>query len=140
MDDNTQSKIEHLKMIQGVVTRMAGNSAQMKAWTVSLVTAILVFSGVSDNPHWLVGLGGCFPVVALWIMDARYLHLERCYIALYSEAMSGNEIDDFDLDYRPYVGKVDSVIHIARSWSVGGFYGPILVAMMVLLTILFCRG
>ena len=49
-------------MVQGV-TRMAGNSALMKAWAVSLVTAAFVFSGVAEDPNWLIGVGGCIPVI-----------------------------------------------------------------------------
>ena len=80
MADDAQTTVEHLKLVQGVVARMAGNSAQMKAWAVSLVTAAFVLSGLSDEPHWLIPLGGCIPVIAFWTMDAKYLHLERCYI------------------------------------------------------------
>jgi len=135
-----QARIEHLKMIQGVVSRMAGNSAHMKTWAVSLVTATLVFSGVSDHPHWLVGVGGCVPVIAFWIMDAKYLHLERCYIALYSKVLSGKDIQDFDLDYRSYAANIDSVRQVAWSWSVRNFYVSLLAVMIALMIILFCRG
>ena len=85
-------------------------------------------------------MGGCFPVVALWIMDTRYLHLERHYITLYSEVLSGNKVKDFDLNYRPYVSNVDLIWRVAWSWSVSVFYGFLLAIMMALLVILFCRG
>ena len=136
MNGDIQAKVEHLKMIQGIVARMAGNSAQMKTWAVSLVTAAFVFSGLSKDPHWLVGLGGCVPVVAFWIMDARYLHLERCYIKLYSAVMSGDTVKEFDLNYCKQVKNVASVWRIAWSWSVCTYFGSLLVLMMVLLVIL----
>lgn len=128
--------VEHLKMVQGIVTRMADNSAQMKTWAVSLVTATLAFSGLSDDPHWLIGAGGCVPVIAFWTMDARYLHLERCYIKLHAEIVAGASIEPFDLNYRPQAAAVDSVWKIARSWSVCTFYGSLLVVMVALLVIL----
>ena len=123
-------------MVQGVVTRMAGNSAQMKTWTVSLVTAVFVFSGVSDDPHWLIGAGGCVPVIAFWTMDARYLHLERCYIKLYEAVVTGESGTTFDLNYRPHVATVDSAWKVAWSWSVCMFYGPLLAVMAALLIFL----
>ena len=123
-------------MVQGVVTRMAGNSAQMKTWAVSLVTAAFVFSGVSDDPHWLVAVGGCIPVIAFWTMDARYLHLERCYIKLHETIVSGSSVAPFDLNYRPHVSTVDSSWEIAWSWSVCRFYGSLLAIMLGLLIIL----
>ncbi len=136
MTDDSQNMVEHLKMVQGVVTRMAGNSAQMKTWAVSLVTAVFVFSGLSDDPHWLIGVGGCIPVIAFWTMDARYLHLERCYIKLYEAVVTGTSVAPFELNYRPHAATVDSVWRVALSWSVYTFYGPLLTVMLVLLAIL----
>ena len=126
-------------MVQGVVTRMAGNSVQMKTWAVSLVTATFVFSGLSDSQHWLIGVGGCIPVIAFWAMDARYLHLERCYIKLYEAVVAGAS-KPFELNYRPYVATVDSVWSVAWSWSVCLFYGPLLVVMVALSAILVIVG
>ncbi len=126
------SKVEHLKMVQGVVARMAGNGARMKTWTVSLAAAVVVFSGLSDDPHWLVGAGGCAPVIVFWIMDARYLHLERCYVKLHDAIVAGAEVRPFDLDYRAYASQVASVWSVGRSWSVAAFYGALLAAMAAL--------
>ena len=136
MNEDKQTKIEHLKLIQGIVTRMAGNSSQMKTWAVSLVTATFVFSGLSDDPHWLVPLGGCIPVIAFWVMDARYLHLERCYIELYSAVLQNKGVKEFDLDYQPYIDNIASVWRIAWSWSVCRFFGALLIVMLILLGVL----
>ena len=129
-------KLEHLKMLQDVIARMAGNSTQMKTWAVSLVTAAFVFSGLSDDSHWLVAAGGCVPVIAFWVMDARYLHLERCYIRFYEAIVAGTPVMLFDLNYRPYAADVPSIWRVARTWSVVGFYGVLLVFLLVLIAIL----
>ncbi len=126
-----QQKIEHLKLIQGVVTRMAGNSAQVKTWSVSLVTAVVVFTGLSDNPHWMIALGGLVPVVAFCLMDAQYLRLERCYRKLYAQAVKEDAIELFDMDFRPYMSSVDSVWRVIFSWSVIGFYGSLFAIVLV---------
>ena len=136
MADDSQTMVEHLKMVQSVVTRMASNSAQMKTWAVSLVTAAFVFSGLSDDPHWLIGVGGCIPVIAFWTMDARYLHLEKCYIKLYEAVVTRASVTTLDLNYRPHVPTVDSIWRVAWSWSVCTFYGSLLVLMFALLAIL----
>lgn len=136
MTNDLSKMVDHLKMVQGVVTRMAGNSAQMKTWAVSLVTACLVFSGLSDEPHWLLGVGGCVPAIAFWIMDARYLHLERCYIRLHEAIVTGASVAPFDLNYRPHAATVDSVWKVAWSWSVSTFYGSLLIVMLALLVFL----
>ena len=123
-------------MVQGAVTCMAGNSARMKTWAVSLVAATIVLSGLSDDPHWLIGLGGCVPVVAFWSMDARYLHLERCYIKLHEAIVTGTAIEPFDLDYRLHASRVGSTWRAVRSWSVCTFYGSLLAVMIALLIFL----
>ena len=136
MNDELQRTAEHLKMVQGIVARMAGNSAQMKTWAVSLVTACLVFSGLSDDPHWLIGAGGCVPVIAFWTMDARYLHLERCYVKLHEAIVAGESVAFFDLDHRPYSAKAGSPCRIAWSWFISTFYGSLFIVMIALLVFL----
>ncbi len=140
MNDDRQNAAEHLKLVQGVVARMASASAQMKTWAVLLVAAALVFSGLSDNTHWLIGLGGCIPVIAFWSMDARYLHLERCYIKLYQAVLDGKAIRPFDLDYRPFVNSVGSVWNVAWSWSVFRFYGALLAVNLAFFVFLLLFG
>ena len=98
---DSSDKVEHLKMVQRVIARMAGNSVQMKAWTVPLVSAVVVFTGLSDDPHWLIGVGGCLPILSFWLMDAKYLHLERCYRKLHQGIVEGVPVKSFDLDSAP---------------------------------------
>ena len=119
-------------MVQTIVTRMAGNSAQMKTWAISIVTAVVVFSGLSESPHWLIGAGGCVAVVAFWIMDARYLYLERCYTKLYEAISTGASTTPFDLNYRHHAAMVDPVWKVAWSWSVCIFYGSLFTIAIVL--------
>ena len=140
MSSESQHTAVHLQMVQAVIARLAGNSAQMKTWTVSLVTAAYVFSGVSADPHWLIGAGGVIPVLAFWWMDANYLHLERCYRKLYEALLAREELRSFDLDYRPYAGSVDSTWRVARSSSVWPFYGALLAVILVLVAILVTIG
>ena len=140
MSESDHRTTEHLKLVQSVVARMAGNSAQLKTWTVSLVAACIVFSGLSDDPHWLIGVAGCVPVLAFWAMDARYLHLERCYIRLHEEIAGGRPVAPFDLDFKPYSSEIDSPLRIARSWSVGTFYGSLIVVLLMLIAFLAIRN
>ena len=50
-------RIKHLKLIQNIITCMAGNSARMKTWAVSLAT-VFVLSGVTGTSHWLMVWAG----------------------------------------------------------------------------------
>lgn len=136
MDENKKYTLEHLKLIQSVITRMANNSAQMKTWTVSLVTAVIAFSGLSDNPHRLVPLAGLIAVFAFWRMDAKYLHLERCYIKLYDAVLEVRGIRKFDLNYEKFKNNVDSTWKIMLSWSASGFYMSLSIVLIVVMIII----
>ena len=136
MQDDSYILIEHLKLVQSVVNRMAGNSALVKTWTIPAVAAILVFSGIADFPHWLVAFGGCILVIAFWTLDARYLQLERSYIKLYDAVADQSSVKPYDLDSSPYITEVGSVWNIAWSWSVLSFYAPLFLITLALFIVL----
>jgi hypothetical protein len=77
----------HLEMIQAVITRMAGNSFQMKGWSVALASAVTGFAA-SKESHLSVAAFTLVPAGAFWALDAYYLALERLYRALYNKAVT----------------------------------------------------
>lgn len=126
-------------MVQGVITRMGGNSAQIKTWSVSIVTAVFVFSGLSGDPHWLTCLGGGIAVVAFWLMDAEYLRLERCYVKLYEAVATGEKVIRFSLDYRPYETETGSILKVMWSRSIWRFYLTLLIVIFLLAIFIFLK-
>jgi hypothetical protein len=74
--------IEHLKMLQAIITRLAGNSAQCKSWCITIVSAIVAFAGAMKEAHF-VALG-IIPIVIFGFLDAAYLANERAYRDLYN--------------------------------------------------------
>ncbi len=58
MNGGSQHPVAYLQLVQGVIGRMAGNSARMKTWAVFRTSAAYAVSGVSAGPHWLIGAGG----------------------------------------------------------------------------------
>lgn len=64
----------YLPILQGVITRMASNSANCKAWCVALVSAILVVVADTLSPRyvWIAGV----PTALFCLLDAYYLGLE----------------------------------------------------------------
>lgn len=90
-------KINHLEMIQGVISRMAGNSFSLKGWAVTLVAGIFALSSKdTDKLYFLVAY---IPIIAFWGLDAYYLLQERLYRTLYNKVrkLPENEIN-FDMD------------------------------------------
>ena len=66
----------YLEMMQGNVERMAGNSANCKAWMVTIVSALMTLQCSIDTlKGWI--LLGVLPILLFWYLDVYYLHLER---------------------------------------------------------------
>jgi hypothetical protein len=74
-------EVEHLKLIQGVVGRMASNSFLIKGWTITLTAALLGLAKADSEAAFAWINVGVIAVFAL--LDSYYLATERSYRALY---------------------------------------------------------
>ena len=78
---NTENKIRHLEMIQGVINRMASNSFMLKGWAVTLVAGIFALAAKdTDKLYFLVTY---IPVIIFLGLDSYYLLQERLYRSLF---------------------------------------------------------
>lgn len=88
----------HLDMIQRVVDRLAGNSAQIKTWTIAMLAALLLFSRTMAEGEDRVSVG--FAMLALTVvfsaLDGYYLRQERLFRRLYDRV---RQIDPDLVDY-----------------------------------------
>ena len=75
----------YLSTLQGIINRMAANSASCKNWCISIVSAILVFSTSTKQPQsiWIA----LIPCILFAWLDAYYLSIERQIVELYREAV-----------------------------------------------------
>ena len=105
-------KVEHLNIIESVITRMAGDSLQIKCWCLAIVSAAIVISRS-------VIIAACvLPVMLFCYLDVKYLSLEKAYRNLYDEVRQKDESEiDFSMRFTP-VPKIISF----KSWSVWPFY------------------
>ncbi len=76
-------QLKHLEFIQNVITRMNTNSFQIKAWAVTLVSALLALFASTKNDYFV--LVAICPAVVLWFLDAYYLMQERKFRGLYDD-------------------------------------------------------
>lgn len=132
-----KNKIEHLKMIEEIIKRMASNSFYLKGWSVSLLSAILVFAKLeADICFIFVAL---LPTIAFWYLDSFYLQIERKYRILYKKVQDdyNNEKDDVILfDMNTSKIKVDNVIRIMFSKSILPIYLTIIGIIILLFIII----
>ncbi len=94
---------------------------------------MLAFAGAAPDPAPLVVLAALVPVLMLWVLDARYLRLERLFRRLYDTVRRGAAAEPFTMDVTRFEADEASTLAIAASWSVSWFYGTIAIVLMVAL-------
>jgi len=114
---------KHLEFIQTVIARLASSSTATKGWGLTVSTAAFGFSATKAVPV-VAGLG-LVVVIFFGILDSYYLREERLFRYLYDDARRG-KVEVYSMNKNEYSSKCKrwSVI---RSWSVLGFYGPLLL-------------
>ena len=130
MDELSEKHIAHLGMIQGVINRMAANSFALKALAVTIAAAIIAITGTQQNVPSSVSYVGLFPVLVFWLMDAKYLRLERLYRKLYDHIRQGRKFEAFSMSTKMFEKCVSHSLMIAVSWSVVWFYLAISAALV----------
>jgi len=129
-----EKKLKHLELIQGVISRMAGNLFYLRGWVVTLVAGVLVLLAQLD--------GGKLPIVFLalitllfWCYDGYFLAQERMYRDLYNKVRKQKEEEiDFSMDTSEFKGKVQNTILFCMfSPTLRYFYCLLLLATLYLI-------
>lgn len=126
-------KLKHLELIQGVITRLATNSFQLKGWSVVLVSALFALA-VPGSRAAFVYLA-YIPAIVFWGLDGYFLWQERLYRALYDHVRAQADADiDFSMDTSRFRGGR------GRSWSEAtlsrtllAFHGVLILAIFVVM-------
>ena len=121
-------RIEHLKMIQAVITRMAQNSFLIKGWTVTLVAALFALAANDSNPALVVI--ALVPTVGFWLLDAFFLRQERLFRALYDSVRGASGTVDFSMKTDSSAPKT-GLTAVGFSLTLAAFYGFILVTILI---------
>lgn len=126
----------HISMLQGIINRMAGNSANCKNWTVTLVAAMLVLL-IDKNmqiPNTLICL---IPIGLFYLLDCYYLGLERLCVSSqknFLERIYNNEGYVENLykveDFKDRCAQICNTVKAMNSVSTNPFY--LIVAIVVL--------
>lgn len=138
MDDHT---IEHLKLIVAVVTRLGQNSFAIKGWAVALVAGIFVVANTRTGPYYF--LIALLPTLAFWGLDAYYLRQERLFRRLYDSIRTATESEmqsnPFSMDTSPYNAQVPTWWCTCWSKTIAWLYGPIVLLILVLTSVVYVR-
>ncbi len=131
------SSVQHyLGTLQGVINRMAANSANCKTWCVTLVSAIAVVISTKGQPDfvWIA----LIPVILFLFLDAYYLSLERGFIRRYNEFIknvrSKKATPENIYDISPLNGSGKTLCSISKafaSFSIWPFYGLLIIMLLI---------
>lgn len=131
--DNDPAAIEHLKMIQAVITRLAGNSAQCKTWCITIVSAIVAFAGATGNKN-IVAVA-IVPLAIFGFLDMTYLAHERAYRRLYNKIAGKIREGGYEPADRFVLGEppnADDYVRALKSWSVWPVYLGLIAAYAII--------
>ena len=106
--DREKILIEEVKIVQDIIKRMAGNSFNVKTWTITLIVATLLFKG--NNNHVFIAF---IPLIAFWFLDSYYLQQERLFRKVHDWVVSyrlNNDDKLFNMNPIRFKDKVQSVL------------------------------
>lgn len=133
----------HIAMLQGIINRVAGNSANCKTWTVAIIGGILSMSNIGI-PFLFISLLIC---VVFLLLDCFYLGVEREIIAKQEDFLNdmdnGKDIEDrlYKIDRSPQEWRrhFDLIKESLKSGSIRLFYYPLLGGLFLLYCICLFR-
>ena len=128
MTNDMETKIRHLEMIQGVITRMSSNSFLLKGWAITVMAGVLVLTGSRESCCFLV----CLLIILFWLLDSMYLQFERQFKVLYKSI-----VDD------KYTGPVFEISRPRPKWDEHTQYVQALYSrseMLFYITLLLCNA
>ncbi|GLV12286.1 hypothetical protein MyChFU_56060 [Mycobacterium intracellulare subsp. chimaera] len=114
---------KHLDFVQAVIARLASSSTATKGWGLTIATAAFGFSATKAVP--VVADLGLTVVIFFGVLDSYYLREERLFRYLYDDARRGL-VEVYSMNKNDYSGRCTRG-SVFRSWSVCGFYGPLLL-------------
>jgi len=126
------AQIEHLKLIQAVVNRLAQDSFVYKGWAVTLVSAIFVLA-TKDANRWYL-LVALLPTLAFWGLDSYYLWQERLFRKLYDHTRTKPSVDwqndPFSMSTDPCKGQVAGWWQICWSKTIWPLYAALVLVVL----------
>jgi hypothetical protein len=124
--------IAHMNLLQGIINRLANNSASCKTWCLALVGALVSLTGATHVPGILTF--ALVPVAIFGFMDTMYLAQEKAYRDLYGRIVGrvrdGSYVrnDVFAAGAKLEARHFDAAL---GSWSVFPVYGGLILVYFI---------
>lgn len=122
-------RLKHLEMLQAVIARMSNQGASLKNYCITVTSALCGFAVTLKYPN--LTLLTILPIASFALLDARYLLTERRFRSIFDrvrlEDWTTMPTLDLDLTKTPK----ESLHSAMLSWSITGFYGPLLLGVVI---------
>ncbi|MCP1471866.1 hypothetical protein J3E64_003579 [Sphingobium sp. OAS761] len=128
-----QMRLTHLEMIQDIIARLSGFSANAKNFCITVLAALVAVAFQKPVPE-LVWAGVAVPLLFA-LLDAYYLAQEKRFRDLYELTCSAPLSSADDISLKPRSLNARRIGAAFFSWSVAGVYAALLVGMSILLYI-----
>lgn len=136
--NNTEHFHKHLDIMQGIINRMAGNSATCKNYCITLVAGLLALDQLKGSQSLIVI--ALLPVVLFGFLDAYYLSLERYFKNQYESTIQkwqdNDELQKTDLFHIEPSQKgwsgLKRTLKAFDSFSIWPFYLSLLIVVLAI--------
>jgi len=129
---------KHIDVLQGIINRLANNSASCKTWCLTLTGALLSLAGATKVPALAVFV--IVPILIFRYVDMNYLATERAYRGKYNTIIGLIQNGTYTRVQAFSAGvevTADDERHARKSWSVKWVYGPLIALYVVYLILWF---
>lgn len=125
---------ENLKLIQGVINRLASNSFLVKGWTITISVAGLgYYLNSRQNKVFLFVVS--LSIIIFWFWDAYFLKQERLFRKLY-EKNAKEKSENFSLNVDQHKNEVDRIFKLMFSFPNSVIY----ISLLLIITIIYFYG
>jgi hypothetical protein len=125
-------------MLQGVITRMAGNSFLLKGWSVTLVSALFALAADKADAYFVYL--AYFPAAMFWALDGYFLRQERLFRKLYDRVrMQAEQAIDFGMNTNIVSSEVAGWPVTCFSRTLLLFHGTVFGSVVLVMIILVHR-
>ena len=124
--------IAHINLLQGIITRLANNSASCKTWCLTLVGALLSLAGAVHVPE--IVTFALIAVVIFGLLDTIYLAEETAYRDLYQITVQAIRDGKYGRDN---IYEARAALHFSTflsalaSWSILPVYLTLILAYFI---------
>lgn len=121
----------HMTMLQGIITRLANNSASCKTWCLTLVGALVSLAGATKVPAIITF--ALIPIVIFGFLDTMYLAQEKAYRVLFNNVVGRIREGKYclsDAFEAKAALKLKFVSQAFRSWSIWPVYLGLIAAYL----------